>query len=48
MEALMRPYSAGSSVRRFSQEPPGNSMEPGATPFTRMPSGANIAAWLCV
>ncbi len=44
----MRLYSAGSSVRRFYQDPPGTSMDPGATAFTRMPSGANIAAWEAV
>ena len=43
MPASMLPYSFGSLVFRFSHEPPGNSMEPGATPFTRMVRTARLA-----
>ena len=38
----------GASLLRFSQLPPGNSIEPGATQLTRMPFFASTAASLCV
>ncbi|MNV55753.1 hypothetical protein D3C71_1479960 [compost metagenome] len=37
-------YSAGSSLRRRSHRPPGNSMEPGAMALTRMRSRASSVA----
>lgn len=48
MRLRVRSYKASPAFLRWSQTPPGNSIDPGAMQFTRTPRVASIAAWLRV